>query len=169
MRIASEAEEGRWACTWDLFPRFARLTVERATQPYWFLYEGTPGGSLEPDGDFYVLPDGHRRPASERWERDIPGPEWLYFGDRTSNQVLCLAHHEDDEAVDAYYPMEGNMTVFGFGRLRLEKYLEEVPQRFTVALVEETGHEAVERAIEGMIRPVGVTVGIVETEDGGGR
>lgn len=169
VRIASEAEGGRWACTWDIFPRFARLTVERAPQPYWFLYEGTPGGSLEPEGDYYALPDGRRRPASERWDRDIPGPEWLYFGDRDSGRVLCLAHHEDDEEVDAYYPMEGNMTVFGFGRSRLDKFLGEVPSRFTIALVEGTGHEAIRRTFVGMVQQVDVTVRPVGPGDGARR
>ena len=46
--IYSESQDTRWACAWDFFPGYARLTVLRTNGPYWFLYEGTPGGKLEP-------------------------------------------------------------------------------------------------------------------------
>jgi hypothetical protein len=162
LRIASASQDGQWACRWDIYPAFARLTMLKAAHPYWFLYEGTPGGRLDEDGDYYVLSTGEKRPASARWDRDIPAPEWLYFGDRQLGRVLCLAHHEDDDHPDAYYPMEKNMTVFGFGRSGLKKFLEHVPAHFTVALYEETAYERVKAFLDGVTRPLEVKLGKVE-------
>jgi hypothetical protein len=164
LRIASEAEGGKWACTWDVYPDFARLTIRKAAHPYWFLYEGTPGGKLEEDADYYVLSTGEKRPASERWDRDIPTPEWLYFGDSKQRRVLYLVHHEDDEHIDAYYPMEKNMTVFGFGRQKLSKFLERVPTHFTVGLCEEAEHAKVKTIIDAAYRPIEVKVGKAEAK-----
>lgn len=42
---------------------------------------------------------------------------------------LLLAHHEDDRHVDSYWPMQGNTTVFGFGRKGLGKFMTKVPAR----------------------------------------
>jgi hypothetical protein len=164
VRIASEAEGGRWACTWAVYPSVARLTVTKAPKPFWFLYEGTPGGKLDLDADYYVLSDGRRFAAAERWDQDIPGPEWLYFGDQKLRRVLFLAHHGDDGHIDAYWPMQGNMTVFGFGRNGTNKYLAKTPVTFTVGLCEEAAHDRVKAVVEGAIRPVAVTVGQFETK-----
>ncbi len=166
LRIVSEAEEGKWACTWDIYPHFARLTVLKAPKPFWFLYEGTPGGQLDEDGDYYVFSSGDRYPASARWEKDIAAPEWLYFGDKQLQRVLYLVHHDDDEHVDAYWPMQGNMTVFGFGRHGLKKFLEKTPARFTVGLCEETEHRQVKAVIEGAYRPPEVKLGRAEAKGG---
>jgi hypothetical protein len=164
IRIASEAEGGKWACTWDVYPHFARLTVRQAPKPFWFLYEGTPGGKLDEDGDYYVLSTGEKFSAAARWDKDLPAPEWLYFGDKQLRRVLYLVHHADDAHVDAYWPMQGNMTVFGFGRNGLNKYLEKVPARFTVGLCDETDHGKVKPIIEGASRPLEVTVGRAESK-----
>lgn len=108
--LESECGDGAWATRWEVFRGYARLTVLRAAHPYWFLYEGTPGGTLEEDTDFYVLSDGSRFGAGEPWDADLPEPEWLYFGDPAVERVLWLAHETDDDHPDAYYPMEGAMT-----------------------------------------------------------
>jgi hypothetical protein len=164
VRIASEAEGGKWACTWDVYPHFARLTVLRAPKAYWFLYEGTPGGKLDEDGDYYVLSTGEKHSAAARRDKDLPAPEWLYFGDKQLRRVLYLVHHTDDDHVDAYWPMQGNMTVFGFGRHGLNKFLERVPTRFTVGLCDETDAGRVKPIVEGAYRPLEVRVGRVEAK-----
>ena len=144
--IASESNDGGWACRWDIFPRYATLTVLKVAHPYWFLYEGTPGGALDEAGDFIVRSDGTRTPASERWDGAIPAPEWLYFGASNTSRVLYFVHHEPDDAVDSYWPMEHNMTVFGFGRLGLEKFMTAVPAHFTVGFAETGDFDDVARA-----------------------
>lgn len=132
--IASASRDKAWACRWDIFPAFARLTVTRAPKPYWFLYEGTPGGKLEWKTDFCVRPPRRRSPVSKRWTETLGDPEWVAFGDGELGRVLYLAHHQADKAVDSYWPMQGNMTVFGFGRNGLKKFMTAVPNRFTIGL-----------------------------------
>jgi hypothetical protein len=148
-RILSGSADRKWACAWDVFPHFARLTVLRKEKPYWFLYEGTPGGKLEPEKDYCVRSSGERTPLSAKWQGDLPAPEWVYFGDGALDRVLWLAHHEDDDKVDSYWPMEGNMTVFGFGRNGLQKFLDRAPDRFSIGLCESADPAAVARAIRG--------------------
>ncbi len=157
--IFSESEDGEWACRWDVYPAYAKMAVLRAGHPYWFLYEGTPGGCLDEKGDFVVRSTGVRTPASESWEGAIPEPEWAFFGAGNASRVLYLAHHEADDLMDSYWPMRGEMTVFGFGRLGLEKFMVRTPARFTVGFCEQTDFEAVEGTVNSAFREIGVTVG----------
>jgi len=156
--IRSQSRDGKWACRWEITPAWARLTVLKAAGPYWFLYEGTPGGRLDVDGDYCVRSDGRRSAASERWSGDIAAPEWLYFGDRKLKRVLYLVHHEDDGHVDSYRPMQKNMTVFGFGRKGLTRHMTKVPARFTVGFCESTDHGTIAGAIAAATSPFKITV-----------
>ncbi len=151
-------------CVWDIFPTYARLTVLKMRTPYWFLYEGTPGGKLDEDTDYCVRPGrphGARTPASTKWDGDIAaadGPgEWLYFG--AGDRVLFLIHHEDDDAVDSYWPMRGEMTVFGFGRKGINKFMETVPAHFTIGLCDGSTYANVARVVDSAYAPLKVTVG----------
>lgn len=147
--IQSTSNDNEWSCTWDIYPTYATLTVTQADSNYWFLYEGTPGGSFSEEDDYYVTSDGKRRACSEPLkEQVLPSPEWVYFGDRNTERTLFLLHHTADEAVDQYYPMDG-MTVWGFGRNYqcCEKYLEDTPNRFTIGFVETDQPEAVQADI----------------------
>ncbi len=161
--IVSESDDGTWACRWDIFPTLARMTVLKAGHPYWFLYEGTPGGKLDEDSDYCVRSDGTRTVAGERWTGDIAAAgeaaEWIYFGDAKINRVLYLIHHTDDDEVDSYWPMNQEMTVFGFGRDGLNKYMKRVPDQFTIGFCESADFEAVSKAIRSTYRPLVVTVG----------
>ena len=154
--ILSESNDGKMKCRWDIFPTYARLTVLKMRTPYWFLYEGTPGGNpggkLDEDQGYCVRSTGQRTPIGERWEGDIPDPEWLYFGAGNTQRVIVLIHHEDDDGIDSYWPMEGNMTVFGFGRLGLDKYMERVPAHFTVGFAEDGAYEPASRRIDSAFR-----------------
>ena len=159
--IQSETNDGKWACQWDIFPRFARLTMLRVGHPYWFLYEGTPGGKLDEAGDYLVRAPGIRSPAAERWDERLPAPRWIYFGTAESNRVLYLVHHNDDGETDSYWPMEENMTVFGFGRLGLNSTLEQVPARFTVGFAEKPPDvsDGIIDAVESACSDIRVEVG----------
>ena len=157
--IRSESNDGGWACTWDVYPHYATLTVPRVAHPYWFLYEGTPGGELDECGDYVVRSPGRRTPASEKWDGPVPDPEWVYFGAAGMSRVLYCVHHEADDLVDSYWPMRGQMTVFGFGRLGLDKFMERVPSRFTIGFAESGDLEHVAKVIDSAFREVSVTVG----------
>ncbi len=158
VRIESASNDGVMRCRWDILPGYARLTVLQMRTPYWFLYEGTPGGNpggqLDEVGGYCVRSDGTRTPLSERWDGPLPAPEWLYFGASNVERVLYLVHHEADAEIDSYWPMEHNMTVFGFGRLGLEKFMTQVPARFTVGFAEDRAFDRVQATIDSAFRPL---------------
>ncbi len=156
--IESSSKDGKWACRWEIFPSFARLTMLKAEKPYWFLYEGTPGGKLDPAADFSLRSDGTRTSLSRRWTGDLPSPEWIAFGDGASGRALLLVHHEDDALVDSYWPMQGNMTVFGFGRDGLSKHLVATPSRFSVALTDDSSPAALARLAHSLLHEPEVKV-----------
>ncbi|MBL7188901.1 MAG: VCBS repeat-containing protein [Phycisphaerae bacterium] len=162
--IFSESDDGKMQCVWDIFPSYARLTVLKMRKPYWFLYEGTPGGKLDEDSDYCIradTPGGTRTPASVKWDGDLSvqrgAGEWLCFGD--GSRVLYLVHHEDDEAVDSYWPMRGEMTVFGFGRKGINKFMEATPAHFTIGLCEGSTYADVARVVDSAYAPLSVAIG----------
>ena len=66
---------------------------------------------------------------------------------------------EHDDAIDSYWPMEHNMTVFGFGRLNLNKYMTLTPAHFTIGFAESSDFASVTKLIDSVFRPLSVTVG----------
>lgn len=108
---------------WAIYPEFARLTVIEIRPPYWFLFEGTPGGKLDLETDYWVRSGdepGTRLPASEQWTHDLAedaGGEWAYVEDGALGRVFVLAHHADDEGVDSYWPMNDPRVTVGAGDL----------------------------------------------------
>jgi hypothetical protein len=161
--LASETRDGLWAFTWDVCPACARLTLTRAAGPYWFLYEGTPAGCFDPPAQFCVRASGIVTPLSEVWSESLPAPKWAAFGDARANRSLCLVRHDAGDEPDQYWPMEGNMTVFGFGRIyrTTERFLRRVPARFTISLLDGFGPEDARRVSDSAIHDL-----LVRTSDG---
>ena len=152
-QIVSERIDGAWTCCWDIFPTWGTMTLHSAKpQPYWFLYEGTPGGVLRPEEDSLVVSDGRIRMLSEVWEEALPAPEWVAFRSARAGRSLFLLHHEADSVMDCYWPMEGNMTVFGFGRTghgrKLRPLMTAVPSRFSIGFVESLDYGKIRQAVE---------------------
>jgi len=121
----------------------------KAKPNYWFLYEGTPAGKLQGS---IVRSDGERSPYTEIWSKSISAPEWLYFEAADANRSLVFIHHENNNVIDQYWPMEGNMTVFGFGRKYpgTERFLIETPQHFTVALRETRDFKTIRKFVRSL-------------------
>ncbi|MFC1997288.1 FG-GAP-like repeat-containing protein [Chloroflexota bacterium] len=163
--IRSTSNDGKWETLWEVYPDFARLTVLATDHNYWFLYEGTPGGTLDLDSDIVVRADGTQTLAGESWTGDLSGEEWVYFGDPVVGRSLYFASHQLDTAVDSYYAMNGQMTVFGFGRLGTDTYLNEVPGTFTLGLVDDISYGTVASEIQAAYQPLNVTLGSVEIQD----
>ena len=164
--IVSETEDGRWRVRWDVYPSFARLTLEAAgDEPYWMLYEGTPGGRFDPGDDYWRDSSGRAMPMSqdpERWNGRLPDPQWVLFGDGPTSRALFLALHEPDEHWDEFWHRgAGGMTVFGFGRGPRPRwqYLEGAPATLTIGLVDDSDPEAARRAVESAWRPLEVRLG----------
>jgi hypothetical protein len=158
VKIVSESIDDKWACTWEIFPAHARLTILKVDHPYWLLYEGTPGGHLDESGDYCVRSDGTRLPLTERWEMPLPSPKWIYFGTSNTRRVLYLVQHEADSHVDSFWPMEQNMTVFGFGRRGLEKHMTATPAHFTIGFAEDGAFDVAQQVINAAFNPVEVTL-----------
>jgi len=158
--IESESDDGKMHCRWDVFPTYARLTLLRMRPPYWFLYEGTPGGNpggqLDETGGFCLRSDGTRTPLAKPWEGPLPAPEWVGFVAGNVDRTLYLVHHEADDHIDSYWPMEHNMTVFGFGRLGLDKFMTRVPAHFTIGFAESTDFEQIRATVDSAFRPLRV-------------
>ena len=55
--------------------------------------------------------------------------------------------------------MNHEMTVFGFGRKDLNKYMTQVPAHFIVGFCESTDFAAVSRAVASAYRPLSIVVG----------
>ncbi len=161
--INSRSKDDKWACTWAIYPTYAHLTILKVDHPYWLLYEGTPGGELDEANDYMVRSDGKRMAASERWDGPLPDPEWIYFGAGNTERVLFLVQHEADQEIDSYWPMEKNMTVFGFGRKGLEKYMTRTPNHFTIGFAESGEFDVAKATIEAAYQPVETGVGEIES------
>ena len=153
--ILARSGNGTWEAGWAFYPTHCTFTMLKMPSDfkYWILYEGTPGGRYDDDDWWMTSAVAEKTPLTTNHEGDIPAPEWIAFGDQNLNRSLVLYHHEDDNFEDRFYQMEKKMSVFGFGRLGLEKYLANTPQSFSIGFVESTEHSAVSKAIETIIEP----------------
>lgn len=164
--ILSESRDQKMRCVWDIFPNYARLTFIKMRSPYWFLYEGTPGGTLEEESDFCVRLGNIKTLCSEKWNGDIEANgetgEWLYFSDVHTKRSLFLVQNRDDANADSYWPMNNEMTVFGFGRLDMVKSMERQNNQFTIGLTDAFEYEDMKRIIDSAYQPLNIKVGSIE-------
>ncbi len=147
--ITAESSNGLWACRYDFTPQYCTFTMTKMPESYryWALYEGIPGGDYD-DHDWWMTSAvTEKQVLTQPHEGDIPAPEWMAFGDPDQSRALYLYHHEDDAHPDRFYQMHQKMTVFGFGRKGIDKFLDEVPQSISIGLLEVDTHEAISQAI----------------------
>jgi hypothetical protein len=149
VEIVSESKDGAASLRWEITPSRATMTLEKSAKPYWFLYEGTPAGRLDTAHAYFVTSNGARRPLGAK--ASDSGAAWVYFADPASKYALYVAGDRVASTAWQYWPMDGAMAVFGFGRelTCCGKYLTAAPARFTIGLVENGGYDAVARAIAG--------------------
>ena len=162
--------DDRFGVRWDIYPTHATATITKALAPYWFLYEGTPGGSLQGGGNDYIYrSDGAVNNTGVAWnpQKDIPGKEWLYFADTALNRALYVVHHEDDNAFEYYSPQgtaPNQMTVFGFGRTTEGPLLTRGNQHFTVGLIDSLNPGTVEAQIDRATKPLNLYVAYAQNQ-----
>jgi hypothetical protein len=149
-----QSSKGGWSVTWEFFATHARMTVHSVAENYWFLYEGTPGGTVGAD-DSCFRSSSENTSLADGWEGDLAntsgravGLEWVFFADGTLDRSLYLAH-DDDDLVDRYYLMDP-MTVFGFGRHAqdLDRLMSATPATLLIGLVGSRDFDTVAEAIE---------------------
>jgi hypothetical protein len=75
----------------------------------------------------------------------------LYFGAPNTDTVLYFIAHESELALSSYWPMQHNMTVFGFGRKDLNDFLRAQPARFTIGFAVDHGFESVRQVIQSLL------------------
>lgn len=168
VRIRS-TNETKWESIWDFYPKYATMIMTKVDGNYWMLYEGAPGGTMEPNKDFMVRYNNVQTPLSQSWSGDIPNNEWVYFSDPDVERSLFLSHHNDDTLKDSYFPglnVNGNMTVFGFGRYMSESYLSSVPQKFTIGLIDSISYTQNAKEINSAYKDLAITAGGIEQKGG---
>ncbi len=160
---------GRMEYTWTFTSRMAYLTMLKPGTkcPYWFLYEGTPGGKYDPYNQFWgtdtrgfnrSFPDLLKGTAiQDNWN-------WIYFGNECTGTVLVLSQLIPDDKPDMMAYM-GNrhagiqspdgMVVFGFGRKGIEPQLTQ-PNVFLLTFMETGGgpedtHDILSTRIKSMV------------------
>lgn len=154
VRIVFTSGNGKWEGRWDFFPDRCDFMMTKVSPgyKYWILYEGVPGGELGKTDFWYASNDRERHSIDEKNEEDLPGLEWMAFGDANSPRMIYLLHHENDTFPDKYYNMRGEMTVFGFGRDGIKKFLD-TPRIFSIGFVESTDRAEVSRHVEALTKP----------------
>ena len=130
-----QSANGRWRASWRFSEHAASMTMESVDGPYWFLYDGTPGGALELDTDIVIRSTGESTAARTSWSGDLVGAEWLAVADPNVGRSILLTNHQDDAAVDSYDPLD-TMTVLAFGRVVTDPSLTAVPATYSVEFVE---------------------------------
>lgn len=147
VRIIFTSGNGKWEGIWDFYADRCDFTMSKVSPgyKYWVLYEGVPGGEMDETDFWYSSADDASHLIDEKQVGDLPGPEWIAFGDANSPRMLYLLHHEDDALADDYFNRP-YMTVFGFGRSDKGKFLD-TPQTFSIGFVESTAYPTVEDTI----------------------
>lgn len=129
-KIVTQSKSGNWKWSWEFFDDYALLEILKTdeNQPYWFLYEGTPGGKYAP-ADYYFgtsktqttteLPDFYKG------TNIFDNFQWIYCGSKKQDRTFYMLQLTPDEETDMAgflgNTTEGlnspdGMTVFGFGR-----------------------------------------------------
>ena len=128
--IFTESTSGKWQWRWDFFEQYAQLTMLKidSIQPYWFLYEGTPGGIFKPSDQYFGNNKGGpftQTPDYYKGDQLFDHWQWFYVGAKNSDHTLFMLQIKPDDLSDTFSYL-GNtdqgilsndgMVVFGFGR-----------------------------------------------------
>ncbi|MGK0241288.1 MAG: hypothetical protein ACI92G_004780 [Candidatus Pelagisphaera sp.] len=152
VRIVFTSGNGKWKGSWDFYPDRCDFTMSEVSPgyQYWVLYEGVPNGEMNESDFWYSSADDKAHLIAEKQVGDLPGPEWIAFGDANAPRMIYLLHHEDDNHPDEYFERPF-MTVFGFGRSDKGKFMD-TPQTFSIGFIESSNYEEIELAIQSVLR-----------------
>lgn len=150
--VNTKTVDNKWKATWDFYPTYAQVSITDVAHNYWFQYEGTPGGTLNPSSDYVVRSTGATSFLNQSWSGDIPGEEWAYFADSSLDRSLFMVNNDDDNVVDSYrtqYEAGSAMTVFAFGRNGDISSLHGTPKRFSFGLTDSRDFATTRGVIRG--------------------
>ena len=150
LRIVTTSQNGKWEGQYDFYPDRLDFTMSKVSPgyKYWVQYEGVPGGEMDRTDFRYSSTDLERHLIDAEFIGDLPGPEWMAFGDPKSPRMIYMLQHKDDAHPNDYVSRP-DMTVLGFGRRNKDKFLT-TPQKFSIGFVETTEYTNVKTAIEAI-------------------
>ena len=136
IQIVFTSDNKKWEGVWDFYPDHCDFTMRKISQgfKYWIQYEGVPGGEMDSTDFWFSSRSDSLHYINESSLGDLPGPEWMAFGDEQSPRTIFLLHHDDDNYPDTYVSRP-DMTVLGFGRENKDKFLTR-PQKFSIGFIE---------------------------------
>jgi hypothetical protein len=165
--ITTITKDSTWLWTWTFTEKYAELSIIKSEGEYWFLYEGTPGGTYKPKITF----SGSNNGGPDTTIYDLRGKyeaneyQWMYAGRKDSDIVFYmqlidsslqiaesvkafLGSSEKDAALD-----KDGMTVFGFGRNEKHKPLLKGNNTFRIGFINTQGnfsiiHDEIAKHIE---------------------
>jgi hypothetical protein len=166
-RIYTESNSGKWKWCWEFHADHAVLEILR-TDPdrsYWFLYEGTPGGSYQPGKSYFGSDQGGPFPGGYDYFRGDIGwghYRWMYAGQEGAGGTFYMLQETADERMDMISFLGNSetgldspdgMTVFGFGREEGATPLLKGKQRFIIGLYPENiedpeGHQKLSKYLK---------------------
>ncbi|MGB6152938.1 MAG: VCBS repeat-containing protein [Pricia sp.] len=170
--IRTRTKSGLWEWEWQFSDDTALLKVLKAEPdtPYWFLYEGTPGGAYEPEAYSYgtnVSESTRNLPDFYKGDIHYDDFRWAYFNRDGVPITFFTAQLNDAEKTLDMMAYLGNseegvqskngMTVFGFGRGEDTQPLLTGPNTFIIgfykgAVQNKTGHERIAEHINTNIQ-----------------
>ena len=159
--IDAESRSTLWRVRWKIYDRFATVTMTKSAWAYYLMWEGLPGGDIDPTTDLVMRATGVVTRLNEAWTGDLPGDEWVAFIDPEKGRSAFVAHPESDDVVDSYRLMDSGMTVLGFGREGVTGHLVD-QHTMVVGLSDATTHEEIGRLVRDAIREPTVRVGEIQ-------
>lgn len=174
----SAPQRSKWEGMFEFYPGYVTFTMINATassvlaSPFWFLYEGTPGGLLNPTTDYIVFSNGEQINANQTRNGDLPDEEWAYVVDPnvgTGGRSIFLINHTDDDKNDTYFPSGNNlMTVLGFGRNNAQTLLpnNSTPRKYSFGLMDEILIDNVKPIVYNVYRDLNTNVGSAKARAG---
>lgn len=170
-KIRTTTKSGLWQWEWTFHDDHAVLNVLKTEEnsPYWFLYEGTPGGNYKPEAYRYGTNiSGPHSDTPDFFKGAIKwgSYQWAYFNKKDVDTTFFVAQLDKDDHMDmmsylgnseAGVSSKDGMTVFGFGRGENTQPLLKGNQRFLIGmkkqeLTDESTHQEISEYINLLIK-----------------
>ncbi len=149
--ILSSSLSGSWQWKWTFYENYAAVSMLKIDpqHPYWFLYEGRPGGVFEPAKQYFGTDVGGPRrdqPDYFRGTKIFENWQWAYFGHDEVDRILFVSQQKTDRLSDTFGYLGNNeeglraedgMIVFGFGRAASTQPLLTSPNTFFLGFIEQ--------------------------------
>ena len=148
--IHTKTESGLWEWQWTFFDEHAVLEILKTEEnmPYWFLYEGTPGGTYAPKASSYgTSSGGYTKEVPDFYQGNVHYGkfDWAYFTQKDCDTTFFLAQITPDDHVDMMSYLgdtdkgafsDNGMVVFGFGRGENTEPLLNTKNTFVVGMAD---------------------------------